>query len=273
MREASHDEELCFCCFCEKYIIAKLCHIYRHAESVQHSTIAKLKNEGKKSEENGSAINESLLSYEDQKKVAEIKYAAFITEKNVSYLTAQQNLTFFQKIIKDSKLLRDMTMSRTKCQKIISNVLCPIETDRIVNIIQNNKFCISVDETSDVTNRKWMTFLVRYVDPKTLDTQSQIVKLIDIDAKNSSAEKLFEAFDNEMLKLEIPYSNIVALSSDNASVMLGKYVSFKKKLEEKCTKLLTLPCPCHSAALIAHTACSKIPDYCEEFVKKNSKLY
>lgn len=86
--------------------------------------------------------------------------------------------------------------------------------------------------------------------------------------RDCSAEKLFSAFNIEMQKLVIPFSNIAALSCDNASVMTGKRVSFSKKLEEKCKHLQTLTCPCHSAALVAHAACAKIPTFCEDFLKK-----
>ncbi|XP_070526469.1 protein FAM200A-like [Cardiocondyla obscurior] len=211
---------------------------------------------------------ESLVPFDDEKKAAEIRYAAFITEKNILFETAQDILTLFKEIGKDSKIIKGMTMNRKKCKGIISNVLCPIETNRVVDILQNNKFSIFVDETSDISNQKWMTFLVRYVDPEMLDSRSQLVKLINIDAKNSSAEKLFDAFLNEMWKLQIPFQNIIAMSCDNAHVMVGKYSSFKTKLQKFCHKLLTFSCSCHSAALIAHNACSKIPEHCEEFVKK-----
>jgi len=153
-----------------------------------------------------------------------------------------------------------MTMSRSKCKNIITNVLYPRERERVVNNIQNTKFSIFIDETSDITNDKWMTFLVRYVDAKTLDIRTQLVKLIDVDAKDSSAEKLFNALKCEMWRLMIPFQNIVALSfalsCDNVSVMTGKQKSFKKKLEEICPNLVTFSCPCHSAALAAHAACN-----------------
>jgi len=159
-----------------------------------------------------------------------------------------------------------MSMGRTKCKNIITNVLCPIETERVVDKIQNTKFTRFIDETSDICNNKWMTFLVRYVKPETLDIRTQLVKLLDIDTKDSSAEKLFNAFKCEMSKLQIPFLNIISLSCDNASVMTGKHLSFKKLLEQVCPHLLTLSCPCHSVALAAHAACSKIPEFCEEFI-------
>ncbi|EZA47912.1 hypothetical protein X777_15031, partial [Ooceraea biroi] len=83
---------------------------------------------------------------------------------------------------------------------------------------------------------------------ETLHIRSQLVKLINIDATDSSAEKLFHAFKCEMWKLQIPFTNIIALSCDNTSVMTGKYSSFKTKLKEMCKHLITFPCPCHCSA-------------------------
>jgi len=91
-----------------------------------------------------------LLSFV-RKKIAEIKYAALITEKNIPHRIAKEIL-FFQQV--DPNVLKNMSMSPTKCKNIISNVLCPVETERVVNSIQNTKFPIFIDETSDITNEK-----------------------------------------------------------------------------------------------------------------------
>jgi len=168
------------------------------------------------------------LSFDERKKSVEIRYAAFIAEKNIPHQTAKEILNLFQQIGQDPNVLKNMSM---KCKNIISNVLCPVETECVVNSIQNTKFSIFIDETSDISNQKWMTFLVRYIDHKSLDVRSQLLKLIHLDARDCSPEKLFNAFQSEMYKLQIPYLNIAALSCDNVSVM-GKYSSFKTKLEK-----------------------------------------
>ncbi|KAL6420806.1 hypothetical protein ACFW04_013777 [Cataglyphis niger] len=207
-------------------MIGDLSHIYRHAESEAHIKIEK-KTATKNMNENINMMDDSLLPFEERKKSAEIRYA-LIADKNIPYQTAKDVLNFFQQTGKNPNVLKSTNMGRTKCKNIISNVLCPIEADRVVNNIQNTKFSIFIDVTSDISNEKWMTFL----------------------------------------KLNIPFRNIVALSCDNASVMTGKHLSFKKKLEEFCPNLLTFPCPCHSAALAAHAACAKISEYCKDFLKK-----
>jgi len=190
----------------------------------------KIVNANKSNEDLDTQIEESLLTFDERKKIAEIRYAALITEKNIPHQTAKEILSLFQDIEKDPNVLKSMNMGRTKCKNIISNVLCAVETER-VNNIQNMRFSIFIDETSDITNEKWMTFLVRYVNPETLDIRTQLVELIDIDAKDCIAQKLFKAFEFEMIKLQIPFLNIIVLSCDNASVMTGKHLSFKKNLE------------------------------------------
>jgi len=177
-------------------------------------------------------------------------------------------LSFFQDLGKDPEILRSMTMNQNKTPKIINKVLYAREQERLVEILKNNKFSIFIDETSDLTNEKWMTFLVRYADPQTFEVRTELFDLIRLDASDCTAEKLFTTFRDEMWKKQIPFENILALSCDNASVMTGKYESFKTKLQNYCKNLITMPCPCHSSALVANAACKAIPVACEELLRK-----
>jgi len=208
------------------------------------------------------------LSFEKRKKIAEIKFAALIVEKNIPFKTAESILSFFQDLGKDPEILQNMTMSRKKAPKIINKILYVREQERLVETLQNNKFSIFIDETSDITNDKWMTFLVRYVDPQTSDVRTELFELIHLDASDCSAEKLFTTFKNVMYKKQIPFQNILALSCDNAFVMIRKFESFQKKLETYCKNLITIPYPCHASALVANSACTAIPGTCEELIRK-----
>ncbi|KYN09791.1 hypothetical protein ALC57_18084, partial [Trachymyrmex cornetzi] len=184
---------------------------------------------------------------ENRKTIAEIKFAALIAEKNIPFETAESILSFFQNLGEYPEVLKSMRMNRNKALKVIKNVLRVREQERFVEKLQNNKFSIFVDETSDLTNDKWMTFLVR-------------------------AEKLFTNFRAEMWENQIPFSNIFALSCDNASVMTGKYESFKINLQKHCKSLITMPCPYHASALVANAACSAIPEACEELMRKGASF-
>nr|XP_012219350.1 PREDICTED: zinc finger MYM-type protein 6 isoform X2 [Linepithema humile] len=286
--EVSHNENLFFCSFCNKSIVGGKSQIWRHGKSKAHIKMSednnietnetnKTNETNESNEDDNMLSNESLLSqitFEERKKSAEIRFAALIADKNIPYQTAEDILSFFQQIGEDYHVLKNMSMGRTKCKNIITNVLYPVEMNRVVNSIQKTKFSIFIDETFDISNEKWTTFFVRYVDPETLDIRSQLVKLINIDDKNKcddvmiDEEKLFHVFQCEMSKLNIPFLNIVALSCNDASAMTDTYLSFKEKLEETCKNLLTFSCPCHSTALAVTTAYRNIPDYCKDFLKK-----
>jgi len=95
---------------------------------------------------------------------------------------------------------------------------------------------------------------------------SQLIELMCIDVKDFSADKLFERFRNKILELNIPFSNIVALLCNNASVMTENHSLFKKEFKKLCD-LMTFLCSCHSVALVTHNACDKIPTFCEIFIK------
>jgi len=120
--------------------------------------------------------DETFLSFDDRKKSTEIRYAALIADKNISHTIAKIILNFFQDVGKDPEVLKNMSMGRTKCTNIILNVLCLFETDCVIKNIQNSKFLVFIDETSDISNEKWTTFFVRYVNSETLDIHSQLIK-------------------------------------------------------------------------------------------------
>lgn len=267
LRADSNDECIGFCAICKKSFVAHLSHVRRHAESTSHLTLCK--ETSIELQETNNDFNmqnaESFLLFDDSKKSAEIQYAALIKDRNIPCQTAQVILRFFQDI--EPNVLKSMSMGRTKCSNIISNVLYPIENENIVNKLKNTKFSVFIDETSDVCNKKWMIFFARYVDPDTLDVRSQLVKLINLDMMDSSIERMFHTFKCEMAELEIPFSNIVSLSCDNTPIMTGKSSSFKTKLKEVCEHLLTLPCPCHSVILATRAACATLPSNCDTFIK------
>jgi len=64
----------------------------------------------------------------------------------------------------------------------------------------------------------------------------ELLELVYLDASDCNAEKLYTTFRAEMWKKQIPFLNIFALSYDNASVIIGKYKSFKIKSQKTLQK-------------------------------------
>jgi len=64
---------------------------------------------------------------------------------------ANKILSFFntwEKIL----ICYEIKMDRTKYKNVITNVLSTVETERVVDNIQNTKFSIFIGETSDICN-------------------------------------------------------------------------------------------------------------------------
>ncbi|XP_066599919.1 protein FAM200A-like [Prorops nasuta] len=207
------------------------------------------------------------IDFNDRVKAAEIRLATFFVEHNIPYVSSSAMIDIFKTIGKDPHDLQAIKLGRHKLSKIVNNVVCREETKSLTETLQNTKFSVFVDETSDITNEKWFSIMVRYVEPITLHIQARLLQLINLDARDCSAEKLFTAFNNELIKKQIPLVQVIAMSCDNASVMIGKNTSFRTKMLEKNPRIITIPCICHVSALAASAACKTLPSFPEDFVK------
>lgn len=72
-------------------------------------------------------------------------------------------IPLLKKYISDSKIIGNMTLGRTKCSEILKNVLYPVERKELLDILQNNYFSILLDESTDITDKKFLCLLVNII--------------------------------------------------------------------------------------------------------------
>ncbi|KYN36498.1 hypothetical protein ALC56_09148, partial [Trachymyrmex septentrionalis] len=94
--------------------------------------------------------------FEDRKKIAKIKFAALIVEKNISFKTAESILNFFRR---KYDVLKSMTMNWNKAAKVIKNFMCS-RKERLVEKLHNNKFSIFVNKLSLMQNSEIQAYLL-----------------------------------------------------------------------------------------------------------------
>ena len=100
------------------------------------------------------------MLFNERKREAEIRFGALIADQNIPHEIAEDILSWFQHIGKDPMVLKSMSMDHTKCENIIINVLCSVETEHVVNRIRNRKFSIFIEELFDICN-KWILCSIR----------------------------------------------------------------------------------------------------------------
>ena len=256
----------CTLCQVERSCACGVSNVVRHAEMPDH--VKKCKENGLKTLDDLSAevIYESGNSFNVRLKTREVEFVQLGCDTNTPYRTMPKFLKFFQET--DPAILQKMTASATKVSAVVRNFLAPCEESRLIEILQTVKFSVYIDETTDPNGSvKWMSFLVRFVDPETLETAMGLPRLIELDSTKLNAEGLFGAFKQYMSDNNIPFSNILAVSCDNASVMVGNIKSFKTLILKENPLIIFIPCICHKLALIAKDACKNIPSYIEKLLQ------
>lgn len=93
------------------------------------------------------------------------------------------------------------------------------------------------------------------------------MELVAVDATDCSAKKIYGEFKQCMISKQIPISNIIEIACDGANVMVGRLNSFVLHLKVYSPNLIVMQCICHSAAVIASKATSKLPRLPEDLIR------
>jgi hypothetical protein len=213
----------------------------------------------------------------------ELMLSAFFAEHNAAFLIVDHLTEILKSGVPDSQIIADMQLKRTKCTNIVKNVLGTHATNCLVNELKevrkikylidiNSIHCfqthysILVDESTDIATKKLVCLLVRYQKPNGTVVTS-LLELIHFDARDGSAQMLYDSFKATLEKHQLNLNNLLGLACDGASVMVGKNNSFYTYLLKDVPHLVLLKCICHSAAIIASKACSVLPSELEELMR------
>ncbi|KAE8745970.1 hypothetical protein FOCC_FOCC007332 [Frankliniella occidentalis] len=208
----------------------------------------------------GAPTKQQKLDTEVKK--AEISLAAFFTEHNIAIMIADHLVQLVKKIFHDSEIAKKLTLDRTKCTAVVKNVLAKTEKEEIVQDLKTVPFSVLVDESTDVGNIKNMCVLTKYVSPNTGRVCTPLLEMIELDAKDCSAENMYGKFKNVLCEqYEVPITNCIGMGTDHASVMIGQHNSFYSRLKADSPALVLMDCICHSSHLAAAAACKRLPAF------------
>ena len=268
LQAVENDPRKAFCTCCQKTIACGKSELKKHAARDSHiHKVALLQSEALETRVIAPQVDEQEIAHKAVVKCAEIKLSAFYAEHNIGIATVNHLVPVLKSCFKDSRTAQDLSLGRTKCSKIITNCLGVRELEKLVEILKFQKFSVLVDESTDISDVKTLCVLVQFVSPHTKLVVTELLELVELDARNSSAENIYAAFKSCLELKGIPITNVVGMASDNASVMLGTNNSFMTRLRSDTPNLVVLNCICHSSALIASKACAEFPRSCEDLIR------
>ena len=202
----------------------------------------------------------------DKVKEAEIKIAAFLAEHNIAFNVMDHLSELIPTLFPDSQIASNIKCKRTKATCIVRNVLGAQFHEDLVSQLKTSPFSILLDETTDVSTTKQLCAVVRLFDSSTECIASRFFRLYEV--SKADAETLFTTVKEDLEKIGIPLNNIIGYAADGANVMMGGHNSVRTRMEELNPHIFTMKCICHSAAICASNACTKLPRDTEDFIRE-----
>jgi hypothetical protein len=200
----------------------------------------------------------------DLKMAAEIEWVMMGIKYNLSF---EQMANISQDLTKtNNKFIKieSCEMSPTKARCISTNVIQPIEQKYILHLMRTQKWSLLVDESTDKGKVKQLAIVIR-----TFDMENVHDYFYDIlPVNDGSVVGLYKLLTDKFNSDNVPYrTNMIGYASDGASVVSGCKDSLVTKLKADIPTLFTMKCVCHSFALCASHACSKLSSSSETLLK------
>lgn len=134
----------------------------------------------------------------------------------------------------------------------IQNELLDISVGMIREVIVNDvkqakMFSIGIDETSDVSRREQVSFVLRYVD-RSGEIQERLLGMEHV--SSTTAEALFDLVKMVLARFGLELRNLRGQFYDGASNMSGQFNGLQAKIQDINKSALYVHCYAHSLNLV-----------------------
>lgn len=195
----------------------------------------------------------------DELKRAEMKLAVYIAAH--CSVRSMDHLGEILKKLGKGSILQDIRMHRTKCSKLISEVVTPVFQKELIDDIGDSPYALIVDEVTDCSTTKFMGVCVRYFSKDRRHMVTDFLGLVAI--QGCSGKELADVLKAYLLEIGLPLRNLRAIGTDGAPNMCGLINSFYTHLKKDVPGLWLFKCICHSIDKCAEHAFKSLP---QEFV-------
>ena len=134
-----------------------------------------------------------------------------------------------------------------------------VKSEVVKKAQQAGSIGLLIDEVMDIAQREQLVSFIRYVDQDTYEVKTDFLAVNDILESSSSAnaETIKSVVVKQLSDCDLDINKLTGLSTDGASVMVGKENGVAAKLKRGAKMLLNVHCICHRLAL----ACGDANDH------------
>lgn len=164
-----------------------------------------------------------------------------------------------------------LDLHRTKCSKLIINVIEPCFLTELIEDIGSNPYSIIIDESTDIGTNKYMAYCVRYFSHSTSNMVTEFLGFTEIE--KATSEILKDVFMKFIEKSKLKLQNLVGIGTDGASNLCGKNKSLFTLLRNEVPHLQLIKCVCHSLNICAANACEELPSSLEFLLRESRSWF
>ena len=234
--------------------------IQQHMESEKH----RRKTESAKGSQTISTLFK-CNSFDDERKVIEVKLCAFIAEHNLPITLVESFVELLKNLCPDDKALALVKLGKQKATNIIWQVLGFDYIREATRLLCLQKFSTIIDKTTDVSTRKQLAIMTCYFDTKCFQSKQILLDMVEVE--DSTAEGIYSAFKGVFQTLNIPMDNFIGYSSDTTNVMFGAHNSVSQLLKSDVRHVHVVKCSCHLIHLASSYAALKLPKSLEDLCR------
>lgn len=167
---------------------------------------------------------------------------------------------------KDSQVLQDIKLHRTKCTALIKKILSPCIVQELLEDLGKTHYSLIIDESTTIDTKKILCLIIRYFSQSKKKIVTTFYRLIEMTAGTSDAiaTAILQQLKNDNLEIE----KLIGLGVDGASVNVGIYHSVMTILRDINPELTVIKCICHSLHLAAEEACKVLPRHLDFMVRE-----
>lgn len=238
------------CKFCKCDLTAKYVDLVNHSKTNKHIQAA----------EPFSSLRQKKLNFTEQShssSAAEGSIAHFLCVH--SAIASCDHLSEMCKhYFKDSEGARNIRMHRTKCSEMIKNVLGSHFNSELLRDIWNRKYSLLLDESNDISVNKLLGIGIIYFSNEHGRTLSSFLTLAKLET--CDADGIVNSLKNVLSEKNLNIQNLMAIGTDDASVMVGVNNGVYAKLKAEIPSLILIRYVCHSLQLaVSHAMTDTLP--------------
>lgn len=257
--------DMAHCRICKKNISGGVIHLKRHESSFLHYSRVKAAQSTPLLTNFTTTPSAPPCTMSDHIKRAEYKMIMFLAEHNLPFLIMDHLPKFMASVGCDSQILKNLKCARTKSTMILK---C-FETHfmkSLKNIINGQKYSIIADEATDISTKKCLALIIRFADSKANEVKDHFLDLVEVE--QCTADVISDKIVQTLQKYNLNILDLAGFAADNASVMSGNISGVQARLRQQVNEnIFVVGCICHSMALCASAAASKLPKQVEDFTR------